>query len=177
MLQEHGLESRQRRGPCPQARGDDLFVTLDSDGAVGGDVLGRLVCLVSSMEKHPRTGLPQTQFAGMPAAGSFTRLLQFGMRHNVPVHNVATWKFLLDPQRHHPHRRLPQAPHAPRRDGKATRLIRRHFSTSCAVSTAGVRVPCSTGFCSRGPACSPSVTSRCARSSPRIPARPLVFCG
>ncbi|EFY96160.1 glycosyl transferase GT-A type structural fold protein [Metarhizium robertsii] len=45
------------------------------------------------MEKHPRIGRLQTQFAGMPAAGSFTRLLQFGMLHNVPVHNVGILKF------------------------------------------------------------------------------------
>ncbi|KAK9443564.1 glucans biosynthesis glucosyltransferase H [Metarhizium brunneum] len=45
------------------------------------------------MEKRPRTGLLQTQFAGTPAAGSFTRLLQLGMRHNVPVHNARTLKF------------------------------------------------------------------------------------
>lgn len=69
------------------SEGDDLFVTLDSDSAMGGDVLVRLV---SSMEKHPQIGLLQTQFAGMPAVSTFTRLWQFGLRYSVPVQNVAS---------------------------------------------------------------------------------------
>lgn len=95
MLPEHGLDRKPATSRTTST--STRVVTPDSDGAVGGDVLVRLVCLVSSMEKHPRTGLPQTQFARMPAAGSFTRLLQFGMCHNVPVHNVATLKVFAGP--------------------------------------------------------------------------------
>ncbi|KAJ4307537.1 hypothetical protein N0V84_012660 [Fusarium piperis] len=60
---------------------DDFFVVLDSDSAMSGELLVRMV---SSMEKHPQIGLLQTQFIGMPAVGTFTRLFQFGLRYSLP---------------------------------------------------------------------------------------------
>ncbi|KAF5009424.1 hypothetical protein FDECE_4356 [Fusarium decemcellulare] len=66
---------------------DDFFVVLDSDSAMGGDLLVRMV---SSMEKHPQIGLLQTQFSGMPAVGTFTRLLQFGLRYSLGAYNIGS---------------------------------------------------------------------------------------
>ncbi|KAK1446781.1 glucans biosynthesis glucosyltransferase H [Colletotrichum cuscutae] len=60
------------------SKGDDFFVTLDSDSAMSGDILIRLV---SSMEENPLIGLLQTIVIGMPAVSAVTRLFQFGLRH------------------------------------------------------------------------------------------------
>ncbi|KAF0319207.1 glucosyltransferase [Colletotrichum asianum] len=46
------------------SEGDDFFVPLDSDSAMSGDLLSRLVF---SMEKHHQIGLLQTLVVGMPA--------------------------------------------------------------------------------------------------------------
>ncbi|KAH6952322.1 putative glycosyltransferase [Ilyonectria sp. MPI-CAGE-AT-0026] len=69
------------------SEGDDFFVVLDSDSAMSGDLLVRMV---SSMEKHPQIGLLQTQFAGMPAVGTFTRLFQFGLRCSLRAYNIGS---------------------------------------------------------------------------------------
>lgn len=65
--------------------GDELFVTLDQDSAMGGDLLVRMV---SSMEKHPKIGLLQTLCIGMPAVSAFARLFQFGIRHSVRAYSL-----------------------------------------------------------------------------------------
>ncbi|KAK1456613.1 glucans biosynthesis glucosyltransferase H [Colletotrichum melonis] len=67
------------------SKGDDFFVTLDSDSAMSGDILIRLV---SSMEENPLIGLLQTIVIGMPAVSAFTRLFQFGLRHGVRTYNM-----------------------------------------------------------------------------------------
>lgn len=67
------------------SKGDDSFVTLDSDSAMSGDILVRLV---SSMEENPLIGLLQTIVIGMPAVSAFTRLFQFGLRHGVRTYNM-----------------------------------------------------------------------------------------
>ncbi|KXH26442.1 glucans biosynthesis glucosyltransferase H [Colletotrichum simmondsii] len=67
------------------SKGDDFFVTLDSDSVMSGDLL---VQLVSSMEENPLIGLLQTIVIGMPAVSAFTRLFQFGLRHGVRTYNM-----------------------------------------------------------------------------------------
>ncbi|KAK1623090.1 glucans biosynthesis glucosyltransferase H [Colletotrichum phormii] len=67
------------------SKADDFFVTLDSDSAMSGDLLCRLV---SSMERNPHIGLLQTIVIGMPAVSAFTRLYQFGLRHGVRTYNM-----------------------------------------------------------------------------------------
>lgn len=131
--QEHGLQSRQRQGSCRQARGDDLFVTLDPDGAVGGDLLVRLVNVLHGETPPDRPAAdPVRRDAGRrqlrPAPAVWAAPQRAGRCTTSIVHPL---EVLLDPQRHHPHRRLPQATNAcsPSRR-KAARPTRRHFSTS-----------------------------------------------
>ncbi|KAL7755478.1 hypothetical protein ACKLNR_014576 [Fusarium oxysporum f. sp. zingiberi] len=69
------------------SKGDDFFVVLDSDSAMSGDLLVRMV---SSMEKYPQIGLLQTQFTGIPAIGTFTRALQFGLRSSQHTLNIGS---------------------------------------------------------------------------------------
>ncbi|KAK1659517.1 putative glycosyltransferase [Colletotrichum godetiae] len=68
-----------------QSKGDNFFVTLNSDSAMSGD---RLCRLISSMERDPHIGLLQTIVIGMPAVSAFTRLYQFGLRHGVRTYNM-----------------------------------------------------------------------------------------
>ncbi|KAH6971488.1 putative glycosyltransferase [Ilyonectria sp. MPI-CAGE-AT-0026] len=69
------------------SKGDDFFVVLDSDSAMSGDLLVRMV---SSMEKYPHMGLLQTQLTGMPAVGTFARLFQFGPRYRQHMYNLGS---------------------------------------------------------------------------------------
>ncbi|KAH0432951.1 glucosyltransferase [Colletotrichum camelliae] len=67
------------------SEGDEFFVPLDSDSAMSGDLLSRLVF---SMEKHPQIGLLQTLVVGIPAVSAFTRIYQFGLRHSLRAYNT-----------------------------------------------------------------------------------------
>ncbi|EEY17053.1 glucans biosynthesis glucosyltransferase H [Verticillium alfalfae VaMs.102] len=72
-------------------KGDDFFVTLDSDSVMGGDLLVRMV---SSMEQYPRLGLLQSQFLTVPAVSAFARLMQFGRRHGLRFRHLgSSWWF------------------------------------------------------------------------------------
>ncbi|KAL0768719.1 hypothetical protein CaCOL14_008027 [Colletotrichum acutatum] len=98
---------------------DDFFVTLDSDSAMSGDLLVRLV---SSMEENPLIGLLQTIVIGMPAFSAFTRLFQFGLRHGVRTYNMGfSWwahdcalywghNAIIRTDAFHKHCMLPKAP-------------------------------------------------------------------
>ncbi|KAE9566871.1 hypothetical protein CGMCC3_g16976 [Colletotrichum fructicola] len=67
------------------SEGDEFFVPLDSDSAMSGDLLSRMVF---SMEKQPQMGLLQTLVVGMPAVSTFTRIYQFGLRHSLRAYNT-----------------------------------------------------------------------------------------
>ncbi|KAH0600101.1 hypothetical protein MHUMG1_01097 [Metarhizium humberi] len=98
------------------AQGDDLFVTLDSDGAMGGDVLVRLSGVQHGEIPPDRPAAdPVRRDAGRRQLHPAPAFWDAPQRAGAQRRNIEA---LLDPQRHHPHRRLPQVPHAPRRDGK-----------------------------------------------------------
>lgn len=55
----------------------DFAITLDADSVMSAD---RLLDLVRKMEANPNLGILQSLAVGLPAASSFARVFQFGMR-------------------------------------------------------------------------------------------------
>jgi len=72
-----------------QGRDYDLYLPLDSDSLMSGDVIVRMVRV---MEAYPRIGILQSLVVGAPAQSAFARIFQFGMRHGMRSYTMgATW--------------------------------------------------------------------------------------
>ncbi|MEM6548038.1 MAG: glucans biosynthesis glucosyltransferase MdoH [Pseudomonadota bacterium] len=63
-----------------QGRDYDLYLPLDSDSLMGGDVIVRMTRI---MEAYPSIGILQSLAVGTPSPSLFARLFQFGMRHGM----------------------------------------------------------------------------------------------
>lgn len=72
------------------ARSDaELMLPLDADSLMTGPAILRLVRI---MQAHPRLGILQSLAVGAPAASTFARLFQFGMRHGMLPYTLgAAW--------------------------------------------------------------------------------------
>lgn len=72
------------------SEGDELFIPLDLDSTMSGDLLVRPA---SSMEKNPQIGLMQCRLCSTPSMSGFSRAMYFFSNH---IHNIGLSWFYKD---------------------------------------------------------------------------------
>jgi membrane glycosyltransferase len=83
-----GFKAGNIRGFC-ERWGDqhDVAITLDADSVMPAEAVLRLVRL---MQAQPTLGIVQALVIGLPAAGTFSRIFQFGMRLGMRSYTIGS---------------------------------------------------------------------------------------